>query len=512
MRYIKLYEAFKSDVLKNTLKFLANKVNKNTANYFLSEIKFLLNGVNIPISEIDENDIEYLKTSKAIKLKNTEKVDNNYELYCIKYWFSIKDGYLGKTGVGNSVIPFERVGNKFNINQFEVLKNIKNTGLLTPVENLGQLHSGDNIVGVFDSNSESRVSVSFGRVYIEDNSLYAFQNTSNGSDPSNYPEWSNEWEYSWSLGSVDYPNKDHHKLYKYFDDGEPLRYSDGEEEEEENVFEYNLPLTDRMSLRTWYKNENKMIENSDFAIVLYFDKLLSKESVTIKQKMRTSSREGALALMSDEEIKRININKFITELFKKYGITKEKQDFSKLNNMISNLVSGDFILFDIYSDSSIFKVKQFIDKIFKLASVDDDMKSNILHSLINDYKNSRNKYEERFKTFNSNFELIKDSEKNNLIKVFNDLLGISKKMNSYIKNYKIENIDDAILLYYKIKSIEYFITDRDSSKLGDVRSILSSFDRKDRVTRLVDIYGVDYDSDLDKEVILLNKYVDSFLK
>lgn len=509
MRYIKLYEAFKSDVLKNTLKFLTNKVNKNTANDFIDEIRTLLNNVNIPISEIDESDIEYLRTSKAFKIKNTEKVDNNYGLYCIKYWFSLKDGLLGKTGVGNEVISFEKVTNKFNDEQFAIIKNINQTGILTPVEDYSELRTGDSIVGVFDSNSESRHSVSFGRIFIERSSIYAFQNASSGSEPESNPSWAGDWEYSWSLGSSAHVSQDHHKLYKYTADDKPLRYSTDEIELEENVFDYNLPMSN-MSLRGWRKNENKKIEDSDFAIVFYFDKLLSKESVAIKQKERKDSREDALALMSNEYVKKMNINRFITSLFKKYGITKEKQEFSKLNSMIGNLMSGDFILFDIYSEHSTSRIINFINKIIKLAIVDENTKDVVLLNLISDYKSGKYRYEKNLKEFRSNFELIEKSDKKDLIKIFDDLLVTSKKINNFINNYKIENIDDALLLYYKIKSIEVFISDR--SLNSEINRILNNFTDSDRVSRLVNSYEIVSDSELNKEIILLGKYVDSVLK
>ena len=39
MKYIKLYEAFESQVITNTLKFLTKKIGQDTANYFSNDIK-----------------------------------------------------------------------------------------------------------------------------------------------------------------------------------------------------------------------------------------------------------------------------------------------------------------------------------------------------------------------------------------------------------------------------------------------------------------------------------------
>lgn len=90
MKYIKLYEAFESQVITNTLKFLTKKIGQDTANYFSNDIKRLMSQYNIPISRIKEDDLQYLRTSNAIKVKSNEIVNNNLNIYCIKYWFSLE--------------------------------------------------------------------------------------------------------------------------------------------------------------------------------------------------------------------------------------------------------------------------------------------------------------------------------------------------------------------------------------------------------------------------------------
>jgi hypothetical protein len=130
MKYIKLYEAFESQVITNTLKFLTKKIGQKSATSFSDDIKRLMGIYNIPISRIKEDDLEYLRTSKAIKVKNNEPVNNNWDIYCIKYWFSVEQGFLGKTCTGNLTTPYVKIENdysyknkNFDKDQFIYIKN-----------------------------------------------------------------------------------------------------------------------------------------------------------------------------------------------------------------------------------------------------------------------------------------------------------------------------------------------------------------------------------------------------
>ena len=101
MKYLKLFEAFESSVLTNTIKFISKKVKDDDVNIFKNQLNSLMKNLDIPISKINENDIEYLPTKKALKIENDGPVKNETGVYCIKYWFSLEKGYLGRTGVGN---------------------------------------------------------------------------------------------------------------------------------------------------------------------------------------------------------------------------------------------------------------------------------------------------------------------------------------------------------------------------------------------------------------------------
>ena len=130
MKYIKLYEAFESEAITNTIKFLTKKIGQKNTDSFFNDIKRLMTQYDIPISRIKENDLEYIRVSKAIKVKNNEPVNNNWNIYCIKYWFSIDQGFLGKTCTGNLTTPYVKIENdysyknkNFDEDQFNYIKN-----------------------------------------------------------------------------------------------------------------------------------------------------------------------------------------------------------------------------------------------------------------------------------------------------------------------------------------------------------------------------------------------------
>ena len=107
MRYLKLFEAFEAQALSKVIKFLTKKVGKNSSNTFKNKLKNIMDIYDIPLDKIKESNVKYLSKKQAIKIDSTEDVDNRFGIYCIKFWFSLENGYIGYTGVGNNKVDFE---------------------------------------------------------------------------------------------------------------------------------------------------------------------------------------------------------------------------------------------------------------------------------------------------------------------------------------------------------------------------------------------------------------------
>ena len=119
----------------------------------------------------------------------------------------------------------------------------------------------------------------------------------------------------------------HNFLYLYTEGDDPLTINDYKEEGkvdvEENKFLFNLPLNNRGKLTKWsrYKDEHesisgknwKDVEDADFCVIIYIDNLLKSEfkKTTDISKERKESRSGAISLMTDNQLRNANIERYI---------------------------------------------------------------------------------------------------------------------------------------------------------------------------------------------------------
>ena len=111
MKYLMLFEAFEANALSKMMTFLGKKVDNNSKGRFLDKLKRLISNFDIPIDKIVDKDVKYLNRNAAIKLKNEEDSESTFapthqHLYCLKFWFSVDEGFLGFTGTGNRTMDF----------------------------------------------------------------------------------------------------------------------------------------------------------------------------------------------------------------------------------------------------------------------------------------------------------------------------------------------------------------------------------------------------------------------
>ena len=85
MKYLKLYEAFESNILSKTLKYLS----KGSKDSFLKEVKQICDEMDFPYSKLSDEYFEYLPFNNALK-----KVDGTNKIY--KFWLN-SDGDLINT-------------------------------------------------------------------------------------------------------------------------------------------------------------------------------------------------------------------------------------------------------------------------------------------------------------------------------------------------------------------------------------------------------------------------------
>ena len=256
MKYLMLFEAFEANALSKMMAFLAKKTDSNSKERFRDKLKTLITQLDIPIDKIKDTDIKYLNRAQALKLKSEKDSDS---IYCLKFWFSIDEGYLGFTGTSNVTMDFneyisgkrnsEGKNSPFANRELNYIKNdldIK-TGSLEPVKNYENLQHGQLVIGIFSDDEDNLQRLGVAKIWRNDNQLYAIQDVTSGGSPDNdingvsWRDWG--YDYSWSLDSVYSPGSDHCKLHIYTPSNEPLHLvGDKKEVEEvkvENPFNYN---------------------------------------------------------------------------------------------------------------------------------------------------------------------------------------------------------------------------------------------------------------------------------
>ena len=353
-------------------------------------------------------------------------------------------------------------------------------------------------------------------------------NTSEGSTPDESDDWYEMgFEYAWSLGSTYSPGNDHRKLHLWINDDKPLRYRDDEDvddidEEEKKLYGFNLPLeinNSRCALQEWDRYNHttiRFIEESNFAIIIYLDRLLSEEKVSTKKIERTESRKSATALMNNEEIKRENINRYINKLITKYGITAEKQDFSKISKIVNTLMCDKFILIRIYHDSSCTNVLRSLSS--SLYNIIDSPVSDKIYyfdRLVSFYKDRRRQSQSNIEKYTGRLPIINDSGEEQVIKIINKLLELGQKMNNYMTKANIENIEDLLGIAYKLKSIADVINDdRFMLPNSDYRDVIYSLDGGNTnryVNNCSRLDDEEFNRNFDK-LLKIEKFIDSVLK
>ena len=85
MKYLKLYEAFESNILSKTLKYLS----KGSKDSFLKEVEQICDEMDFPYSKLSDEYFEYLPFNNALK-----KIDGSNKIY--KFWLN-SDGDLINT-------------------------------------------------------------------------------------------------------------------------------------------------------------------------------------------------------------------------------------------------------------------------------------------------------------------------------------------------------------------------------------------------------------------------------
>ena len=527
MKYLKLFEAFESSALNNMVKFLKNKVSDNSINNFKKSLNRVQKYLDIPLSKIQDKDVKYLKRNLALKIKSDEKVSNKKELYCLKFWFSLEEGFLGYTGTGNFETKFDGKNKEHSQErladfELDILKEKGiETGDLRPVKKLSDLKTGTIVVGVFSDYSGDLEHLDKAYIIEDDDHFYAIQNVSAGGNPSiDSSQWQQYGRFSWSLGTTEDPGSDHFKLHIWTESDRPLNIVSGEvKKEEPQDLDFNLPLDSELILSTWREdfsiNSWKKIEQADFAIVVIVDDILKRDlvPVSVTKKQRAESKVGSTKFMTDEQIKYENIDRYFKKIISKF-INIDTSEISNLENIILKNLCGKYALTSLYAGRPSFDyINGMSSRISGILKIEDvDSKKYEIERLIDRYKDLNDSANTANKKYIDCFNFIKNSNNEEIKEFFTIWQRISDKIYNYIKSEKIETLQDLRMCLTKLESIKSIMRSDELEFNRRMKNILGEFLYPRDFKSYIENYEFDKFSEDLVSIKYLEKFVDSILR
>jgi hypothetical protein len=476
MKYLLLFEKFKSMGLSKTIEFIKSKSKKGQKK-FLSDLKGLLVIYDFPISEFTDDDVHYMSAKKAklIKTDNADDIMNPFGVYAIKFWFSLNE-YIGYTGVG--AIKDSNIN--FNQKEMDKIKELGyETGTLTYLYDTSELKTGDKVAGYF-ARSEDMGYFTMATIYRQHDTYYAIQDVNSGSSPSG-DEWRQYGRYSWSIGSTYDMAGDNYKLHVWRPGDNELKNSN-QLLEGDSYVKSNGVLSKKIRYNDSIENLDK-IEEADFSLVIYLDPLIKHESVKDTRKFREESKKGATALMSDEQIKKLNYEKYITSLISKSGINigTTTADIKDLQNIILKILVGRWALITVYKETPGYKdnINNFFSRLKSLINSNEEEKQYYMDRFLEKYESiikESKRYESQFK---GSMKKVENNGNENTKKMVNEVIDMSIYFQNKLKNYKIDTIEDAVIISYKLKAFQDYMNNSDIDFEGSLNTIIRNFNYND---------------------------------
>ena len=304
--------------------------------------------------------------------------------------------------------------------------------------------------------------------------------------------------YSWNVSQGDYRGTPSILI--------PNSVEFSKNEEQVDPYTWNAPIEfRRLSLDT-DRNMKSKLSDAHFAIVLDYLELRKSDFKPKKEISgeRGEQKLGATAFITNDEIKRANISRYIDAISKNIKISS---DFSNMNNMVYRFFGLGNFGFYILRGRHFSDFNSLITYIYRfLKETDESQKSNYYDNIID--------YIKRKSESNGNFNIEVDKNIKGFYKIntsegkdkmMKKLEEINKVIIDKFKSFKIENIEDLEIFYQKIESVRNIWRNSErfekSKKLYYVVENLSDDYRINRYMNEI------YDSNVDEIIEELDRFI-----
>lgn len=527
LKHIKLFEAFESVKLGKTLSF----INSSAKSTFIDNLKRIAKNYDFPISKFNDDMFQYLPFKSALRKnvdppKPTErevcKRESDWipgefcqggrvkrtwgahtrmtecpgcggtgfepekkvepEIQLVKFWFDKDGNFVNVTGCDGQIRNQNKSYDKdYSGELYNFSKNLSdyNEVRRISVGELLQLPTGSIVLFNESGSNPHRGAVSMVYHVVVRSGRYAaymLQDRYSGTTPDEdgymeYDDWHQFANYSWlvtseyEFGSAILLEPKVKREVKKNTEIKPIP--------EEEAYTWNNLIDIRYMQMNNVKDMDVRLKNAHFAIILDLNKLKETEyeKVSGTQTLRKQRKEGAF--INPEEIKKANLERYISLLVKKFDASKGLSEIPKiLPRALGFTNSITFILRSINFNN----LESLVSYLYDMMKDPDDSEyyqKNALNVLNSIY----DQFNRRGTTTNQNidgtWQLLDKSTnkemKEKMSRYFETYLELGEMINKKITSTKIENISDIEVLLRKFINIRDFVGNTRLHSLRDLR-------------------------------------------
>ena len=494
MKYINLFEAFESEKLSKTLKYIESGDKQKV----VTILRRLCEQIDFPFSQLSDDFIEYLSFRKALWKNDMtgdqpceatsekefpgssidgEKCTNGkirrlwggrprevvcplcggtgvkvkkQELKLLKFWFTKEGRFITTTAV-DGIVRNNMKSTKTlsrNLSDFDVLpkrltlREIKNLQTGQPV--FMELRGGLSGIGyIFQANRKA----------------YVMQDFYQGREPywTRRENWEKYGQFSHEINAAsDYASVKIANIKDNPENVDPYTWNVGLEQ---SRWDFG-----RIDTRV---NIEDSIKDAHFALVLDFGKikLSGFDTKTQISDDRKEMRKGALALEKDDDIRKANIKRYMAELAKSVDIVS---DISNVNRLVKRYLGGRNALFFIMNTSRFGNaLSEIIDYYYRIMSSNENEKQYYVEQLEGKIRSLLNSASTKNQQFSINLEAMRnkciEDGKDEYATLLDELSKLSQHIFDKFSNLQIETIDDLEIVRQKIYSLKNLL---DVSRYG----------------------------------------------
>lgn len=524
MKYIKLFEAFDSNILSKTLKH----INKDSRNKFLEKVKAICESKDFPVSKLSDDLFRYLPFNRALEdvyEANPQKCDATSVGQMGQYGVSgevCDNGVIKRKwgrGIRDTQCPkckgkgvlkvkpkisrvkfwFTKDGDYIASTVSDGIKR-EDAGIIKPnhiVTGLPSKYEIDRKVSLTEaSNLEEGSYISFthngydctGYIFIDNNIAYVINDRRSYTHPEcNSNLWTKYGGRSLRIGNVGNPTNvdsgfSNIFLYKPYDNTE-------------TAYDFNACLYDSSRDPLTINNGDSVkqkLKNAHFAIVMDYNKFEGLEFTTkqdIKDKRRLGQFNSKLdSKMSNESIRKANIDRYINAI----SNNVDTKDISSCNNIVSKVVLSRYTLYGIMYNESYQILTNIIARYYDILSSSSDSSDSISYlnrrvkEVIQTYFTKIADIRYSIDAIEKYTNKLENNTKNNeLIKLFKNIERLNNTISDKIKSFDIQCIEDLEIVNQFISGFKN-IAKSDRSNLSNIFAYILEWTYKGSPTRAID--------------------------